>query len=139
MDEYGATIRNDDMGVFYLPSRAIFERMTPHSDPVGLVFTDGSFLVVKEIFEYGYRHDTATAPQIYFLEYSYHYQRPQDHTFFRYDYHPGVGAPETHPLYHLHAAGWKEGADDLPQVPRFPVFPVTLDEVLEFIRVNFFL
>jgi len=75
---------------------------------------------------------------VHFHGYGYHYQRPQDQIFFRYDYHPEVGAPETHPLYHLHAAGWKKEADNLPQVPRFPVYPTTLEEVLELIRINFF-
>lgn len=139
MDEYTSTIRDDGAGEFYLPSRAIFERITPLSEPVGLVFTDGSFLVVKQIFEYGYPDDSVTEPQIYFREYGYHYQRPQDGTFFRYDYHPDVGPSETHPLYHLHATGWKAEATDLPQVPRFPTPAVTLEEVLELIRVNFFL
>ena len=125
--------------MLYIPSRVIFERITPHSEAVGIVFMDGSFLVVKEISEYRYLDDSTTEAQIYFHEYSYHYQRPQDRTFFRYDYHPEVGSPETHPLYHLHATGWKEGANDLPQVPRFPVSPVTLDEVLELIRINFFM
>jgi hypothetical protein len=94
---------------------------------------------VKAIFAYGFPDESATEPQIYFHEYGYHYQRPQDQTFFRYDYHPDVGSPETHPLYHLHAAGWKEGADELPQVPRFPVSLMTLERVLELIRINFFL
>jgi len=138
MDDATTAIRDDGVGEFYLPSRAVFERITPNSEPVGLIFTDGSFLVVKEIFEYRYPNDSATHPQIYFREYGYHYQRPQDGTFFRYDHHPEVGSPQTHPLYHLHATGWKERADDLPQVPRFPVSPVTLDEVLELIRINFF-
>jgi hypothetical protein len=88
MDEYTAEIRDDGVGVFYLPSRVVFERITPRSEPTGLVFTDGSFLVVKEIFAYGFQDISATEPQIYFHEYGYHYQRPQDQTFFRYDYHP---------------------------------------------------
>jgi hypothetical protein len=139
MDAVTTNIRDEGVGVFYLPSRAIFERITPNSEPMEFVFTDGSFLVVKEIFEYGFPNESATEPDIYFHEYGYHYQRPEDQTFFRYDYHPTVGSSETHPLYHLHASGWKEGATDLPQVPRFPVSPMTLDEVLELIRVNFFL
>jgi len=132
------SIRDDGVGAFYIPSRVVFERITPRSEPIGLVFTDGSFLVAKEIFEYGFPDDSATAPQFYFLEYAYHYQRPQEQTFFRYDYHPEVGSSENHPLYHLHAAGWRREADNLPQVPRFPVSPVTLEEVLELIRINFF-
>ncbi|MBM3242415.1 hypothetical protein FJZ31_39655 [Candidatus Poribacteria bacterium] len=81
-------IRDDGVGAFYLPSRAIFERITPRSEPIGLVFTDSSFLVAKEVFEYGYPDDSATEPQLYFHEYGYHYQCPQEQTFFRYDYHP---------------------------------------------------
>ena len=138
MDPITIDIRNDGVGAFYLPSRAIFERITPRSEPIGLVFTDGSFLVVKEIFEYDFPDDSATEPHIYFHEYGYHYQRPQEQNFFRYDYHPEVGPSETHPLYHLHAAGWKKEVDNLPQVPRFPVSPVTLEEVMELIRINFF-
>ncbi len=139
IDDITTDIREDGVGMFYLPSRSTFERITPHSEPVGLVFTDGSFLVIKQIFEYGYPDDSLTEPQIYFREYGYHYQRPEGQTFFRYDYHPEVGPPETHPLYHLHAAGWKEDAIDLPQVPRFSVSSMTLEEVLELIRINFFL
>jgi len=116
-DDITMDIRDDGVGVFCIPSREIFERITPNSKPIGLVFRDGSFLVVKEIFEYGYPNERAAEPDIYFHEYGYHYQRPQDGTFFRYDYHPEVGSSETHPLYHLHATGWKEGANDLPQVP----------------------
>lgn len=138
MDTVTTNIRDDGISVFYLPSRAVFERIMPRSEPIGLVFTDGSFLVVKEVFEYGYPDNSATEPHLYFHEYGYHYQRPQEQTFFRYDYHPEVGSPETHPLYHLHAAGWKKEADNLPQVPRFPVYPTTLEEVLELIRINFF-
>jgi len=139
MDPITIDIRNDGVSEFYIPSQAIFEHITPRSEPIGLVFTDGSFLVVKEIFEYGFPDDSATEPHIYFHEYGYHYQHPHSQTFFRYDYHPEVGSPETHPLYHLHAAGWKKEADNLPQIPRFHVPPVTLEEVMEFIRINFFM
>jgi len=139
LDVVTIDIRDDGIGAFYLPSRAVFERITPSSEPTGLVFADGSFLVVKEIFEYGYSDDSVAEPQLYFHEYGYHYQRPQGQMFFRYDYHPEVGSPETHPLYHLHASGWKKEVDALPQVPRFPVYSTTLEEVLELIRINFFM
>jgi len=132
------TIKEDGTGVIYLPSRAVFERITPRSKPTGLVFLDDSFLAVKEIFRYGYPTEDATAPRICHLEYGYHYQRPQGNLFFRYDFHPDIGELETHPPYHLHAAGWLAGATKLPSVPRFPVAVITLDEVLELIRVNFF-
>jgi len=131
-------IRTDGTGVFYLPSLTTFERMMPRSTPTGMVFLDGSFLVVKKVFCYDYPSDDATEPQICYLEYGYHYQRPQGNSFFRYDFHPGIGETETHPLYHLHAAGWRNGANNLPSVPRFPVQFITLDEVLELIRINFF-
>jgi hypothetical protein len=121
-----------------MPSRQVFERLTPSSAPVGIVFLDGSFLVIKEIFHYAYASEDAVEPSICHLEYSFHYQRPQENSFFRYDFHPGVGDPSTHPLYHLHAAGWRDNALDLPSAPRFRVPFITIDEVLELIRSNFF-
>jgi len=138
MGTFTTGIRRDGTGVFYLPSLATFERITPHSVPTGIVFLDGSFLVVKEIFRYDYPDDDATEPRICHLEYGCHYQRPQDNLFFRYDFHPGVGEADTHPIYHLHVAGWRDGTDKLPSVPRFPAQFITLDEVLELIRINFF-
>jgi len=124
--------------MFCLPSRTTFERITPDSEPTGLIFPDGSFLVAKDIFHYDYLDDDATEPEICHLEYAYHYQRPQDNSFFRFDFHPGVGDQETHPLYHLHAFGWAEGATALLSVPRFSVQSITLDEVLELVRMSFF-
>jgi len=63
-------------GSIHLPSPAIFERINPSTAPLGLVFVDGSFLIFKEIVRYGYIDKKAAAPQVYRLEYSYHYQRP---------------------------------------------------------------
>lgn len=77
-------------------------------------------------------------PQIGFVEYSYHYQRPDDHLFFRYDFHPNIGEANTHPIYHLHAGGWRHDVADFPLVPRFPVIYTSLDDVLEIIRMTYF-
>jgi hypothetical protein len=110
----------------------------PLSPPPGIVFNDGSFLVFKQIFRYDYSGE-ATEPEIIYLEYSFHYQIPQHRFFFRYDFHPKLGHPLTHPAYHLHAGGWFSETDSLPAVPRFPVSNMTLGEVLELIRINFFL
>jgi len=121
-----------------MPSLQVFERLTPSSVPVGIVFIDGSFLAIKEIFHYAYASEDAVEPSICHLEYSFHYQRSQENSFFRYDFHPDIGDLATHPLYHLHAAGWRDNAPKLPSAPRFPVSLITIDEVLELIRSNFF-
>lgn len=139
LDSLTTHITDDGIGYFYVPSLSNFQYLTPQSPPAGMVFLDGSFLLVKQVFQYGYPTEAAAEPTICYLEYSYHYQRPFDNSFFRYDCHPGVGEFETHPPYHLHATGWLPGAMELPSVPRFPVTAITLDEVLELIRINFFL
>jgi len=135
---FSTPITNEGIGAIYIPSLQIFERITPSSAPIGIVFIDGSFLVIKEIFQYDYASEDAVEPSICHLEYSFHYQRPEENTFFRYDFHPDVGDPDTHPIYHLHAAGWRDNALELPSVPRFPVSLITIDEVLELIGINFF-
>ena len=94
--------------------------------------------MIKEIFQYAYASDDADEPRICHLEYSFHYQRPQENSFFRYDFHPDIGDLATHPIYHLHAAGWRDNAIELPSAPRFPVALTTIDKVLELIRNNFF-
>ena len=131
-------ITDEGIGVISIPSIQVFERLTPSSAPAGIVFIDGSFLVIKEIFQYDYASEDAVEPSICHLEYSFHYQRPQENSFFRYDYHPDVGDPDTHPTYHLHAAGWRDNSLELPATPRFPVSLITIDEILELIRINFF-
>lgn len=139
LDPLTTHITDDGIGFFYVPSQSMFQYLTPRSSPTGIIFLDGSFLLVKQIFQYDYPTENAAEPTICHLEYSYHYQRPSDNSFFRYDFHPDVGESETHPLYHLHATGWLPDATGLPSVPRFPVVAITLDEVLELIRINFFL
>jgi len=131
------TISNEGVGEVYVPSRAYFEKMSPRSDPVGLIFPDGSFLVFYEIVRFGYRDERTVEPTIYRLKYGYHYQRNADHFYFRFDHHPGIGEPETHPLHHLHAAGWLPGATSFHEGPRFQVDEIKLADVLRLIQVTY--
>ena len=128
----------DGTGGFLVPSERAFSHLGPDSSPCGIVFRDGSFLCVKEVFRYGYRDAASTEPAIWRSEYSYHYQRPDDCYFFRFDCQPDLGDPATHPLHHLHSAGWQPGQKSLPSVPRFAVPEMTLDEVLTLIERDFF-
>jgi hypothetical protein len=130
-------IAPDGTGRFYIPSASEFEHLFPNSPETGIVFIDGSFLVVKEIFCYDYSSETDNEPGIIRSEFSFHYQSPTRQSFFRYDYHPSVGNPETHPLYHLHVGCWHQGEDKFPGVPRFRVPEVWLEEVLELIIRDF--
>jgi hypothetical protein len=102
-----------------------------------MVFADGSFLVFYEVIRFGYQHETDTEPKIDRLSYGYHYQRPEDHFYFRFDHHPDVGDLHTHPLYHLHSAGWLEGATKLQDGPRYEVSEITLAKVLRIILVTY--
>lgn len=131
------SISDEGIAEVHLPSSEYFEKISPQSQPAGMIFADGSFLVFYEIIRYGYPNEEATAPTIYRTKYSYHYQRPIDHFYFRYDKHPDVGEPQTHPLYHLHSAGWLEGATKLQSVPRYPVSEVTLENILYLILISF--
>ncbi len=121
-----------------MPSQNIFEHLQPASPPQGIVFRDGSFLTFKEIFRYDYPSEDVAGPSIIRIEYSFHYQTPLRHFFFRYDFHPDLGDPLTHPLHHLHAGGWLTETDALPSTPRFPASEMTLGEGLDLIRVNYF-
>jgi hypothetical protein len=125
------------VGHILVPSRLSFEKVGPNSLPIGLVFPDGSFLCFKEIVRFDYRDDAATEPSVFCLSYSFHYQRPGDLYFFRYDHHPEVGLDECHPLHHLHVAHWHEGATTLPESPRFTVPETPLDQVLHVIEHHF--
>ncbi len=131
------SVSQDGRGEFYLPSRETFEKTNPQSEPTGLIFADGSFLTFFEVVRFGYRDESATEPAIYRLKYSYHYQRPADHFFFRYDHHPDIGEPDTHPLHHLHCAGWLPGATQFQTVPRFEVNETTLAKVLRLLLISF--
>jgi hypothetical protein len=121
----------------YLPAQDVFEKISPTSPPTGLLFADGSFLVFHERVRFGYRKEADPEPTLFRTAYGYHYQRPADHYYFRYDHHPDKGDPATHPLYHLHSAGWLPGASDLQSVPRHRSCEVSLAEVLGLILISF--
>lgn len=131
------SIAPDGTGSLYVQSRSIFERLVPDSQPNGVVFIDGSFLAFKEIFRYDDASEIDNAPRIIRSEFSFHYQSPTRQFYFRYDYHPGVGDPATHPPYHLHVGCWHCGENKFPGVPRFRVPEVWLEEVLELIIRDF--
>ncbi|MBM3242103.1 hypothetical protein FJZ31_38010 [Candidatus Poribacteria bacterium] len=128
VDTQTIIISSDGSGQFYIPSLALFQQLVPHSTPIGVVFYDGSFLTIKEIFRYDYANNEIE-PRIIRSEFSYHYQSPPLRFFFRYDYHPGVGNLTTHPLYHLHVGCWHSGEEKFSGKPRFRVPEVMLEEV----------
>jgi len=131
------SLTNDGIGQVFLPSRDTFEKISPQSQPTGIVFADSSFLVFYGIVRFGYQYETDTEPKIYRLSYGYHYQRPADHVYFRFDHHPDVGEKHTHPLYHLHSAGWLAGAVKLQGGPRYEVDETTLAKPLRLILITF--
>jgi len=137
VDPVTISISRDGTGEIYLPARTIFEKLTPQSNPTGLIFRDGSFFVFQEIVHFGYRSETDTEPTLYRTCYSYHYQRPAEHFYFRFDHHPDLGDPETHPPHHLHSAGWLPGAMQFQEVPRYEVNEVMLDKTLRLILISF--
>lgn len=89
------SISDEGIAEVYLPSSKYFEKISPQSQPAGMIFADGSFLVFYEIIRYGYPDDEAIVPTIYRTKYSYHYQRPIDYFYFRFDKHPDVSEPQT--------------------------------------------
>ncbi len=89
------SISDEGIAEVYLPSSKYFEKISPQSQPAGMIFADGSFLVFYEIIRYGYPDDEAIVPAIYRTKYSYHYQRPIDYFYFRVDKHPDVSEPQT--------------------------------------------
>lgn len=131
------TVSNRGVGKAYLPSRDTFQKLTPQSEPAGLIFRDDSFLVFQEIVHFGYRSENDPEPTIYRSRYSYHYQRSADFFYFRYDHHPDLGDPETHPLHHLHSAGWRLGETQFQEVPRYEVSEMTLGKTLRLILISF--
>ena len=136
VDTQTIAIASDGSGQFYIPSLNIFQQLVPNSEPIGIVFHDGSFLTIKEIFRYDYVNNEAE-PRIIRSEFSYHYQSPSLKFFFRYDYHPEVGNLTTHPPYHLHVGCWHTEEEKFSGTPRFRVPEVMLEEVLELIIRDF--
>ena len=90
----------------------------PGDSPTGIVFNDGSFLVVYE--KWSKRLDEL-------LSYKYHYQRSDD-WFVRYDMHEET--LHGHPKHHLQASVFDEGV-------RLLTGEVTFEGVLEMIVEQF--
>lgn len=128
---------DDGIGEIWCPSRAVYQKMKPDAAPAGLVFHDGSFLIFHEIVRFGYPDKTAMTPKLYRLQYGYHYQRNERHFYFRFDHHPTIGEPETHPLHHLHSAGWLPKERQFQDAPRYEVKEATLAKALRLIFVSF--
>jgi len=90
----------------------------PGDPPSGIVFSDGSFLVVYEKW--------SKDPDV-LLGNRYHYQRADD-WFVRYDMHET--GREGHPKHHLQASA-------LGQDVRLPTGEVSCEQVLDLIVVQF--
>jgi len=90
-------------------------------DP-GLVYNDGAVLQIREAF--------VVQPKgaVHRERYAYHYERPGGY-YFRFEREQDEQNRVYKPEYHLHVL-WR--------LPHFPAAPVTLEEALDFIRVNFY-
>lgn len=90
----------------------------PGDAPSGIVFEDGSFLIVYE--KWSREPDEL-------LGYRYHYQRADD-WFVRYDMHETE--MEGHPKHHLQASALNEDV-------RLPTGEVSCEQVLDLVVVQF--
>lgn len=95
------------------------------SESNGIVFRDGSFLRFVERVRISRR----TGTEIF--DYSYHYQRPGEDFFVRFDFEKTPAANLIFkPQHHLHTSAKPE--------LHLPSAQIDLDFVLKFINVNFF-
>jgi hypothetical protein len=101
------------------------ESALPFESRNGIIFLDGSFLRFKETVQVNRRTGTKI------LAYSYHYQRPGENFFVRFDSEeqPTLDSFRK-PQYHLHTSAKPE--------LHLPSTPVELEFVLQFIKANFF-
>ncbi|MFQ5858218.1 MAG: DUF6516 family protein [Anaerolineae bacterium] len=88
----------------------------------GFLYNDGATLKVEETFV------VKTGGAVRRERYTYNYQRPGGY-FFRFEREQHDGDLVYKPEYHLHVL-WR--------LPHFPSMPLTLEETLDFIRVNFY-
>lgn len=95
---------------------------TLFSNNPGLIFKDDAFLRVEEGFSVDGKG------RIHTERYTYHYERPSGY-YFRYEYEQHDGDHHYKPEYHLHVA-WR--------LPHFPAAAMTLESILQLIRVNFY-
>lgn len=94
-------------------------KIGPDSDPIGVIFSDGSFL---RLFEKWRTRDDAL------LEYSYHYQIPQGHSV-RYELDSASASP-SHPEYHVQTSA-------LGEEYRLPTGYIKGEEILRMIFEQF--
>jgi hypothetical protein len=130
-------VRDDGVGEIWCPSRAAYQKMKPDAAPMGIIFRDGSFLIFHEIVRFGFPDSSAKTPSVFRSQYSYHSQRNKRRFYFRFDHHPSVGGAATHPLHHLHSAGWLNGERQFQDVPRYEVKETTLAQVFRLLLVSF--
>jgi len=101
------------------------ETALPFDEGNGLIFSDGSFLRFLETVSVNRREGTEM------LEYSYHYQRPDENFFIRFDFEE---LPPPDPIWkpqcHVHI-------NVKPEL-HIPCILFDLNMILDFIRVNFF-
>lgn len=100
------------------------ETALPFDEINGIVLTDGSFLRFDETVRVSRRRGTDI------LAYSYHYQRPNENFFIRFDFEE-LPTPDQirKPQYHVHTSA-------KPEI-HIPCIPIDLDRVLQFIKANF--
>lgn len=90
-------------------------------DP-GFLYHDDAVLRVEEIFAID------SEGEVHREQYAYHYERPGGY-YFRFEREHHAGDLIYKPEYHLHVLWW---------LPHFPSALLTLEETLDFIRVNFY-
>jgi len=97
----------------------------PFDENNGLIFRDGSFLRFTEKVQVD-RREGATI-----LEHSYHYQRPNEIFFIRFDFEElPTQNPIRKPQYHVHTSAKPEF--------HIPSIPINFNLMLNLIKVNFF-
>lgn len=101
------------------------ETALPFNESNGLILKDGSFLRFSEKV-HSHRREGTTV-----LGYSYHYQRPDENFFIRFDFEE---LPSSDPIWkpqcHVHTSAKPE--------LHIPCILFDLNMMLEFINVNFF-
>jgi len=123
----GVRARATTVSDIYAPDVSGFpdESAQPFDENNGLIFKDGSFLRFLERIQVGRRIGARV------LAYSYHYQRPGEDFFIRFDFEElPTSNPIRKPQYHLHTSAKPEF--------HIPSIPLGLNLVLSLIKVNFF-
>ncbi|MBC8233844.1 hypothetical protein H8E77_30210 [bacterium] len=123
----GVRARATVVGDIYAPDVSGFpdESAQSFDESNGLIFRDGSFLRFLERVQVGRRIGARV------LAYSYHYQRPGEDFFIRFDFEElPTSNPIRKPQYHVHTSAKPEF--------HIPSISIDLNLVLNLIQVNFF-